>query len=195
MQHKVKVTVIDKKLYPELQHQYCADPNAGACPCYHIGDTFIFERYGTADDFWHMGQHTLTQSAYPAHTAAGGSEFPHCSEAWDAIARYIYTGLQGGSIMRGWMSDERVMIACCSDGTRPVIFKIQRMDYQVLYLTGMKEESDCKAIRQELMQIDDVTDVRFTDTWTEVFVEKEVREKQLRQAVAAAGAYSIQRID
>ena len=23
---------------------------------------------------------------------------PHCSEAWDAIARYIYTGLQGGSI-------------------------------------------------------------------------------------------------
>lgn len=195
MQHKVKVTVIDKKLYPELQHQYCTDPNAGVCPCYHIGDTFIFERYGTADDFWHMGQHTLTQSEYPAHTAAGGSEFPHCSEAWDAIARYIYTGLQGGSIMRGWMSDERVMIACCSDGTRPVIFKIQRMDYQVLYLTGMKEESDREAIRQELMQIDDVTDVRFTDTWTEVFVEKEVCEEQLRQAVTAAGAYSIQRID
>lgn len=87
------------------------------------------------------------------------------------------------------------MIACCSDGTRPVIFKIQRMDYQVLYLTGIKEESDCKAIRQELMQIDDVTDVRFTDTWTEVFVEKEVCEEQLRQAVTAAGAYSIQRVD
>lgn len=135
------------------------------------------------------------QSAYPAHTAAGGSEFPHCSEAWDAIARYIYTGLQGGSIMRGWMSDERVMITCCSDGTRPVIFKIQRMDYQVLYLSGVAEGADREAIRRELMQIDDVTDVRFTDTWTEVFVEKEVCEEQLRQAVAAAGAYSIQRID
>ena len=41
MKHKVKVTVIDKKLYPELQREYCADPNAGACPCYHVGDEFI----------------------------------------------------------------------------------------------------------------------------------------------------------
>ena len=29
MKHKVKVTVLDKKLYPELQKQYCADPCAG----------------------------------------------------------------------------------------------------------------------------------------------------------------------
>lgn len=195
MQHKVKITVIDKKLYPELQQQYCADPNAGACPCYNIGDTFIFERYGTADDFWHMGQHTLTKSAYTAHTIAGGSELPHCSEAWDAIARYIYTGLQGGSIMRGWMNDERVMITCCSDGTRPVIFKIQRMDYQVLYLTGVKEDADREAIRRELMQIEDVTEVQFTDTWTEVFVEREVQEDRLRQAVTTAGAYAIQNIE
>ena len=32
--------------------------------------------------------------------------------------------------MRGWMKDERVMIACCSDGTRPVIFKIERIDVE-----------------------------------------------------------------
>lgn len=37
MQHKCKVTVLDKKLYPELQAQYCADPHAGPCPCYHVG--------------------------------------------------------------------------------------------------------------------------------------------------------------
>lgn len=53
---------------------------------------------------------------------------PFCSEAWDAISRYIYTGLQGGSIMKGWMKEENTMIACCSDGTRPVIFKIERID-------------------------------------------------------------------
>ena len=35
MKHKVRLTVIDKKLYPELQQQYCADPNSGACPCYN----------------------------------------------------------------------------------------------------------------------------------------------------------------
>ena len=51
MKHRVKLTVIDKKLYPELQQQYCADPNAGACPCYNIGDEFIFERDGDRD-FW-----------------------------------------------------------------------------------------------------------------------------------------------
>ena len=42
MKHKVKLTVIDKKLYPELQAKYCADPCAGACPCYNVGDEFIF---------------------------------------------------------------------------------------------------------------------------------------------------------
>ena len=40
MKHKVKVTVIDKKLYPELQKQYCADPESGMCPCYNVGDEF-----------------------------------------------------------------------------------------------------------------------------------------------------------
>ena len=44
MKHKVKVTVIDKKIYPELQEKYCADPKAGMCPCYNVGDEFIFER-------------------------------------------------------------------------------------------------------------------------------------------------------
>mgnify|MGYP003010389456 CR=1 FL=1 len=49
-------------------------------------------------------------------------------KAWDAISRYVYTALQGGSIMHKWTNDERMMIACCNDGTRPVIFKIERID-------------------------------------------------------------------
>jgi uncharacterized repeat protein (TIGR04076 family) len=28
------------------------------------------------------------------------------------------------------MDKENEMIACCSDGTRPVIFKIERIDYE-----------------------------------------------------------------
>lgn len=51
-----------------------------------------------------------------------------CGEAWDAISRYVYTALQGGSIMHKWTNDERMMITCCNDGTRPVIFKIERID-------------------------------------------------------------------
>lgn len=49
-------------------------------------------------------------------------------EAWDCVSRYIYTALQGGSIMHGWTNDERMMIACCNDGTRPVVFKLERID-------------------------------------------------------------------
>ena len=51
MKHKVKVTVLDKKLYPELQRQYCANPAAGACSCYNVGDEFEFCRDDERDDF------------------------------------------------------------------------------------------------------------------------------------------------
>lgn len=44
MKHKVRLTVIDKKVYPELQKQYCADSDAGECPCYNVGDVFEFYR-------------------------------------------------------------------------------------------------------------------------------------------------------
>lgn len=191
MQHKVKVTVIDKKLYPELQEQYCAEPQAGACPCYQIGDEFVFERYGSADDFWHMGLHTLKQGA----GTAGGTAFPHCSEAWDAIARYIYTGLQGGSIMRGWMNDERVMIACCSDGTRPVIFRIERMDYEVLYIDGIGCDACRKKIETALMQVKHVTGVTFRDEFTEVFVDGAAAQESLRAAVENCGAYTVTKME
>lgn len=46
------------------------------------------------------------------------------------IAFIKNTALQGGSIMKGWTNDEKMMIACCNDGTRPVIFKIERMDVE-----------------------------------------------------------------
>ena len=120
MKHKVKITVIDKKLYPELQKQYCTDPDSGACPCYNVGDEFEFYRDDERDDFWHMGQNTLIQTNADPDTVAGGPKMPFCSEAWDAISRYIYTGLQGGSIMKGWMKEENTMLcytmSACLDG-------------------------------------------------------------------------------
>ena len=114
MKHTCKVTVLDKKLYPELQGEYLADPESGACPCFEIGQEYLFEREDGKDDFWHFGRDL-------------DPKFP-CAEAWDAISRYIYTALAGGAIMKGWTNDERIMIACCNDGTRPVIFKIERID-------------------------------------------------------------------
>ena len=120
MQHKCKVTVIDKKLFPDLQKKYLADPQSGVCPFFEVGDEFVFARYADEDTFW-----TMTKGRF-------------CAEAWDCVSRYVYTALQGGAIMRGWPNDDRLMIACCNDGTRPVIFKIERMDYKVVKIDGMK---------------------------------------------------------
>lgn len=128
MKHFVKVTVLDKKLYPELQEKYCSNPKSGMCPCYNVGDEFLFKRNDEYDHFWHGGINTLVRTNGNPELVAGGPKIPFCSEAWDAISRYIYTGLQGGSIMKDWMKEENTMIACCSDGTRPVIFKIERID-------------------------------------------------------------------
>lgn len=72
MKYKVKVTVLDKKLYPELQKQYCADPASGACPCYNVGDEFVFYRDDERDDFWHMGLNTLVKTDGDADAVAGG---------------------------------------------------------------------------------------------------------------------------
>lgn len=74
------------------------------------GDTFTLKRTSEQDDFYHLMNGKF------------------CGEAWDAISRYVYAALQGGSIMHKWTNDERMMIACCNDGTRPVIFKIERID-------------------------------------------------------------------
>jgi uncharacterized repeat protein (TIGR04076 family) len=109
--HKVKITVLRKECYEDLQERYLAHPKAGPCSLFEVGQEFILERDGERDDFWHM------------------MDGKFCSEAWDAISRYVYAGLQGGSIMKGWTNDEKMMIACCSDGTRPVIFSIERIDY------------------------------------------------------------------
>ena len=128
MNYQCKITVLDTKVFPDLQEKYLADPKSGACPCYNPGDEFLFRRDGEHDDFWHLGINTLVKTSGDADKVAGGPKMPFCSEAWDCISRYIYAALQGGSIMNGWTNDEKVRIACCNDGTRPVVFRIERID-------------------------------------------------------------------
>lgn len=111
MRHECKITVLETMVFPELQEKYLANPKSGPCPFFKPGDTFLLQRTPERDDYYHMLNGKF------------------CSEAWDAVSRYVYTALQGGSIMHGWTNDDRMMIACCNDGTRPVIFKIERLDY------------------------------------------------------------------
>ena len=110
MQHECKITVLETKVFKDYQEKYLANPKSGPCPCFKKGDTFLLRRTNECDDFYHLINEKF------------------CGEAWDAISRYVYTALQGGSIMHKWTNDERMMIACCNDGTGPVIFKIERID-------------------------------------------------------------------
>jgi len=104
--HKCKITVIRRELYEDLRNEFCADPNTGKCGAFEDGQEWIVDVYG----FMNMlnGQ--------------------FCSFAWDSISKYVYAALNGGSLLRGWMKDEKEMIACCNDGIRPVIFKLERID-------------------------------------------------------------------
>ncbi|MDR2037843.1 MAG: TIGR04076 family protein [Bacteroidales bacterium] len=104
--HKCKITVLKREYNQELADKYLANPNVGKCPYFLEGQEFIVDN--------------------EAHFRMMNGKF--CGEAWDAISRYIYTALQGGSIMRGWTNDEKMMITCCNDGVRPVIFKLERID-------------------------------------------------------------------
>lgn len=174
MQHKCKLTVLECKCFSNYQEKYLADPKSGPCPMYHAGDEFIFERYGDKDDFWHEG--------YGAQ----------CSEAWDAISRYIYTALQGGSIMHGWTNDDRMMIACCSDGTRPVIFKIERIDYKVVRIGGMDSDDRVHMVEDALSRVDGVKTVKALKDkrWAEVFLQdKDIDDKLLTEALTPLSAW------
>ena len=55
MQYKCEMTVIDKKVFGDLQEKYLADPESGACPFYEVGAEYLFERYGDEDTFWTQG--------------------------------------------------------------------------------------------------------------------------------------------
>lgn len=44
MKHQCKITVLETKVFPELQEQYLADPKSGPCPCFKVGDTFVLDR-------------------------------------------------------------------------------------------------------------------------------------------------------
>jgi uncharacterized repeat protein (TIGR04076 family) len=110
MKYECKITVLETKVFPDLQEKYLANPKSGPCPFFKPGDTFLLKRTPEQDDFYHLMNGRF------------------CGEAWDAVSRYVYAALQGGSIMRKWTNDDRMMIACCNDGTRPVIFKIERID-------------------------------------------------------------------
>lgn len=97
---KVKITVLKKEFYPELAEEYLTDgKQAGPCPLLSTGDEFIFE---------------------------GNAEMPKgfCPWAWIDIYRGV-NSLSAGASYTPWNNRDSLQILCCSDGVRPVVFKIE----------------------------------------------------------------------
>ncbi len=49
MKHECKITVLEMKVFPELQEKYLANPKSGPCPCFKASDTF-FTKKNTEQD-------------------------------------------------------------------------------------------------------------------------------------------------
>jgi uncharacterized repeat protein (TIGR04076 family) len=59
-----------------------------------------------------------------------------CPWAWQDLTRMVVALQSGGSFARGafqgWMRDDHTAVACCTDGFRPVSFKLERVDTRSL---------------------------------------------------------------
>ncbi len=97
---KVKITVLKKMFYSDLAEAYLTDGECvGACSLLEEGDTFVFE---------------------------GGAAMPEgfCPWAWIDIYRSV-NALSAGATFAPWNKQDNTQIYCCTDGIRPVIFKIE----------------------------------------------------------------------
>ncbi len=102
---KCKITVVKKTLFPEIVMEY-ANYGAGhpACPFYEEGQVFISNGLDMPDGF--------------------------CSWAWGDLVKFIHVMLTGGTYARmnpNGTKDGKV-IACCSDGYRPVVFLLEGIE-------------------------------------------------------------------
>lgn len=104
---KCKITVLRRMLNEDFVKEYCDTPNVGKCERFKDGQEFTLEHPSKPPRF--------------------------CEEAWSAITRYVFAFMSGGrdffgSNSKHWMKKENTMIACCNDGIRPVVFKLERID-------------------------------------------------------------------
>ncbi len=104
--YKCKITVVRKMFNEDLAKEFCKNPDAKICQVLQLDQEFIVsgDNPGKPDGF--------------------------CEEAWSAITRYVFafTSGGGGFFDNQWMKNENTMIACCNDGIRPVVFKLERFE-------------------------------------------------------------------
>jgi uncharacterized repeat protein (TIGR04076 family) len=99
--HKVKITVLRRIVHQDLIDEYM-EPGVVTRPCPHFVD----------------GQEFIVED-HPDES--------FCNAAWNDIYKaYLVLARRGN--FSPWMKDEDTMIVRCSDGIRPVVFKLERIE-------------------------------------------------------------------
>jgi uncharacterized repeat protein (TIGR04076 family) len=99
---RFKITVIRMMANADLAREYCQGEPV-ACPKFKMGQEF-FTDLERPDGF--------------------------CDWAWNDIYKYVLVLRSQGNFGTAykWMKDNHTVIACCTDGFRPVVFKIERVE-------------------------------------------------------------------
>jgi uncharacterized repeat protein (TIGR04076 family) len=99
----IKITVLRRTIEKDLVDEYIkpGDSEFGPCELFEDGQEFLLEGFPTIPKGF-------------------------CDWAWADIQRDVI-GIAMGADMP-WMMKPGVAVSCCTDGFRPVIFKIERVD-------------------------------------------------------------------
>ena len=96
---KIKIKVVKRMFNQELADEFC-QPDTKLCTAFSDGQEFVIEGSQKPEDF--------------------------CDWAWNDIHKCVLTLRFNGSF-QPWMREDNVIIACCTDGIRPVVFQVERI--------------------------------------------------------------------
>ena len=100
MARKLKITVLKRDLYRDLADEYAADKAIAACGLFEDGQVFILDKANMPEGF--------------------------CSWAWADLHRDVIAVLFGADY--SWINRDNTIISCCTDGLRPVTFKLEGIE-------------------------------------------------------------------
>ncbi len=101
---KVKITVLETTFNKHLVDRFVERGRAvtlGPCEVFKPGQEFVVD-------------------------PIAGMPEGFCTWAWDDLYKVLIAYWSGGSF-GDWYEDGDTIISCCTDGTRPVIFKLEKL--------------------------------------------------------------------
>ena len=97
---RMKITVLRKTFNEDLAAEYCG-AGVTVCARFEEGQEFVLEGLKPPEDF--------------------------CAWAWNDLHKVVLA-LNSGGGFAPFMKEDNQLISCCTDGIRPVFFKIERVE-------------------------------------------------------------------